>query len=580
VVVLGETVQGRHTANGRNIGGRSLRGPLALGVVVALVALTVVAVRVVAADANGCSTGVRLNIAANPDIYPSVREAATRWVATNPKVDNQCVRVQVTSTPAADVANALAVRAGAGAFINVAAKPMATPPDDQVPAVWLPDSISWIGRVQAVNRDAFEDDIPSVAMSPVVLGMPETLARTLEAGRPHKLGTDEIATLLQRALRDKDKNFQLGVAEPRRDSASLAGAILLRDAIATSPAQLPQLVAAYRTISLVPDQTAVLSSFGTRQTMAPLTEQAVLSYDANSPQSPLAAVPLESAPALDYPYATVAGKPRAVAEAADLFRKALISRSYRDIFAKAAFRDPDGGVNPGFPIGHGATAETAIGNPLTDTKKIADVLAIWTGSKIASRIVTLTDVTSVMAQPVAPGGPSRMQIVQKAQVDGLKLFTDDSEMSVWGFAAGLPGGKDYREMVPMGALGPAQRNKINTTIAANQPLPIPTRGLYESILAAYKAVKNGWEDGKSNTVLVFTAGGNTKPDGLSLDDVNLELERLTDPTKPIRVVLLGFGPDVNLDELNSIAKTTGGKAFKVERPEDIGGVFLQALLRN
>ncbi len=573
-------MQGRHTANGRNIGGRSLRGPLALGVVIVLVALTVVAVRVVAADANGCSTGVRLNIAANPDIYPSVREAATRWVATNPKVDSQCVRVQVTSTPAADVANALAVRAGAGAFINVAAKPMATPPDDQVPAVWIPDSISWIGRVQAVNRDAFEENIPSVAMSPVVLGMPEALAQSLEGGRPHKLGADDIATVLQHALRDRDKNFQIGVAEPRRDSASLAGAVLLYDAIATSPAQLPQLVAAYRAVNLVPDQAALLSSFGPRQTLAPLTEQAVLSYDANSPQTPLAAVPLEAAQALDYPYAAVRGKPRAVAQAADMFRKALTSRSYREIFAKAAFRDPDGGVNPGFPIGHGATAEAAIGNPLTDTRKIADVLSVWTGSKIASRIVTLTDVTSLMAQPVAPGGPTRMQIVQKAQVDGLKLFTDDSEMAVWGFAAGLPGGKDYREMVPMGALGSAQRNRINATIAANQPSPIPTRGLYESILAAYKAVQDGWEDGKSNTVLVFTAGGNTKPDGLSLDDVNLELERLTDPTRPIRVVLLGFGPDVNLDELNSIAKTTGGKAFKVERPEDIGSVFLQALLRN
>jgi hypothetical protein len=573
-------VQGRHSANGRNIGGRSLRGPLALGVVVALVALTVVAVRVVAADANGCSSGVRLNIAANPDIYPAVREAATRWVATNPKVDNQCVRVQVTSTPAADVANALAVRAGAGAFINVAAKPLATPSDDQVPAVWIPDSISWIGRVQAVNRDAFEDDIPSVAMSPVVLGMPEALAQSLGGGRPHKLGTDEIGSLLQRSLRDRDKNVQMGVAEPRRDSAGLAGAILLHDAIATSPAQLPTLVAAYRTVNLVPDQAALLGAFGTRQTLAPLTEQAVLTYDATAPQSPLAAVPLEAAPALDYPFATVAGKPRAVGEAADLFRKALISRPYRDIFAKAAFRDPDGGVNPGFPIGHGASADAAIGNPLTDTKKIADVLAIWTGSKIASRIITLTDVTSVMGQPVAPGAPTRMQIVQKAQVDGLKLFTDDSEMAVWGYASGFPDGKDYHEIVPMGALGAAQRNKINTTIATNQPVATPIRGLYESILAAYKAVQDGWEDGKSNTVLVFTSGSNTKPDGLSLDDVNLELERLTDPTKPIRVVLLGFGPDVNLDELNSIAKTTGGKAFKVERPEDIGSVFLQALLRN
>jgi hypothetical protein len=185
-----------------------------------------------------------------------------------------------------------------------------------------------------------------------------------------------------------------------------------------------------------------------------------------------------------------------------------------------------------------------------------------------------------MGQPVAPGGPTRLQIVQKTQVDGLKLFTDDSEMAFWGFASGFPGGKSYQEAVPMAPLSAAQRNRINSTVLSNQPVGTATRGLYEAILAGYKAVKDGWEEGKSNTVLVFTCGGNTKPDGLSLDDVNLELERLTDPTKPIRVVLLGFGPDVNLDELNSIAKTTGGKAFKVDRPEDIGGIFLQALMRN
>jgi hypothetical protein len=557
-----------------------MRGPLALGVVIGLVAVTVIAVRVVAADANGCSGGIRLNVAANPDIYPSVREAADRWVAANPKVNNECVRVQVDPIPAADVANALAVRAGAGAFINVAAKPVPTPADDEVPAVWIPDSVSWVGRVRTVNRDAFEDDTPSVAMSPVVLAMPEALARTLDGGSARKLTTAQLAGLVQRSLRDKDKNIQIGVAEPRRDSASLAGALLMHDAVATSPTQLPVLVAAYRSVGLLPDPAALLAAFGKGQTIAPMTEQAVLAYDAASSPAPLAAVGLEAAQALDYPYAVVARKPRAVARAAELFRSALISRSYRDIFAKAAFRDPEGGANPGFPAGHGASAEPAIGNPLSDTKKIGDVLGVWTVSKTPSRLVTLTDVTATMGQPVAPGAPTRMQIVQKAQVDGLKLFTDDSEMAVWGYASGLDGGKDYREMVPMGALDQAQRGRINAAIASNQPAAANIRGLYESVLAGYKAVKDGWQDGKSNSVLVFTSGGNTKPDGISLDDMQLELEKLTDPTKPIRVVLLGVGPDVNLDELTAIAKTTGGKAFKVERPEDIGAIFLQALLRT
>jgi hypothetical protein len=556
-----------------------MRGPIALGVVVVLVATTVVAVRVVSADANGCSGGVRLNVAANPDVYPAVREVAARWVTTNPKVNNDCVQVQVNPVPAADVANALAVRAGAGAFINVAAKPVPTPADDDVPAVWIPDSISWIGRVQAVNRDAFEDNLASVAMSPVVLAMPEPLARALAGGRPHKLTTEELAGLLQRSLRDKDKNIQVGVAEPRRDAASLAGATLIYDAVATSPVQLPALVGAYRGVSVVADQTALVRAFDQGQTIAPMAEQSVLAYDAGSPRTPLTAVPLEAAQALDYPYSVIAGKPRAVARAAEQFRAALLSQIYRDILAKAAFRDPSGGANPGFPVGHGASAEPVIGNPLADTKKIADVLGVWNGSKIPSRIVSLADVTAVMAQPVTPGAPTRLQVMQKTQVDGLKLFTDDSQIGFWAFASGLPGGKDYQEKVPIRPLDAVQRDRLNLAVASNRPAATNSRGLYETVLAAYKVIKDGWDSNRSNTVLVFTSGGNTKPDGLSLDDVQLELEKLTDPTKPIRVVLLGFGPDVNLDELSALAKTAGGKAFKVERPEEIGAIFLQALLR-
>jgi hypothetical protein len=325
---------------------------------------------------------------------------------------------------------------------------------------------------------------------------------------------------------------------------------------------------------------ALLRAFDQGQTVAPMSEQAVLTHDVGSPQTPLTAVPLDAAQALDYPYAVLVGKPRAIERAAEQFRAALLSRSYRDILARAAFRDPGGGVNPGFPVGHGAAAEPTIGNPLADPKKIEDVLGVWNGSKIPSRVLSLADVTAIMAQPVTPGAPTRMQIMQKTQIDGLRLFTDDSQIGLWAFASDLPGGKDYQEKVPIRPLDAVQRDRLDLAAGTNQPVATNTRGLYETVLAAYKVIKDGWDPNRSNTVLVFTSGGNSKPDGLSLDDAELELEKLTDPTKPIRVVLLGFGPDVNLDELNALAKTAGGKAFKVERPEEIGGIFLQALLRG
>jgi Ca-activated chloride channel family protein len=87
-------------------------------------------------------------------------------------------------------------------------------------------------------------------------------------------------------------------------------------------------------------------------------------------------------------------------------------------------------------------------------------------------------------------------------------------------------------------------------------------GLYETVLAAYRALQDGYQEGRSNTVVVFTDGSNSKA-GMSLETLQLELERATDPTRPVRVVLLGIGPDVHRDELEAIAATTGGRAFVV-----------------
>ena len=46
------------------------------------------------------------------------------------------------------------------------------------------------------------------------------------------------------------------------------------------------------------------------------------------------------------------------------------------------------------------------------------------------------------------------------------------------------------------------------------------------------------------------------------------------------MVLLGIGPDVHRDELDAIAATTGGRAFVVQDPEQIGNIFLRALIRT
>ena len=122
--------------------------------------------------------------------------------------------------------------------------------------------------------------------------------------------------------------------------------------------------------------------------------------------------------------------------------------------------------------------------------------------------------------------------------------------------------------------------RAQLSVGAAAPVPTNACGLYDPVLAAYKIMKAGYQEDHSNTIVVFTDSTNSKPGSMQVDQLQLELEKLTDTTKPIRVVLLGIGPDVDINELTAIAKTTGGKAFKVDNPAEIGTIFLQALLRT
>lgn len=545
---------------------RSLRAPLAVVGVLGLIGLTFVAVRAVASGDGDCDNGVKLVVAAAPDIAPAVRAAAARWSATKPQVGGDCVQVQVRAAEPADVASQLASRAGGA--INVAATALPSPADGDVPTVWIPDSTAWIVRMRAVSREMFEPDATSIAASPVTLGVPDQLAGVL--GGSGTAGAPQVAALLGKVTA---KQVQLAAVDPRRSTAGLAGAGLLYDSIVTEPRKLVDVVKAYRSIAVTADQTALTGNAGPAQ-VAPMSEQAVIAHNATGPAVPLTALPIEPAVTLDYPFAVVTGKPRANLEAAGLLRAALTADGNRSLFAKLGFRAADGSTSAGFPAGRGAATAPVPVKPFVEPQKIADILGYWNATTAPSRVLTLVDVTSSMNRPMAgSGSPSRLQVLRKTATDGLGLFTDDSELGLWAYAS------DHQQIVPLNPLGQGQRARLTTAVAAAKAVSTDVCGLYETVLAAYRSLKDGYKEGRSNTVVVFTDGANSKP-GMSLETLKLELERATDPTRPVRVVLLGVGPDVRQQELAEIAAATGGRSFVVTDPEQIGNIFLQALIRT
>ncbi|MEV4417710.1 VWA domain-containing protein [Catellatospora sp. NPDC049609] len=548
-------------------GRRAVRIPVIIIGALSLCGLATVVVRGVSADADGCSAGIKLTVAADPAVAPAITEIGNRWSATNPTVGEDCVRVEVVAKASHELANSLGTWAGGN--VDVAGKAAPTPEDSELPVVWVPDSSYWLGRVRAVDQDIFEADAPSVAASPVVLAVPETVARAF--GDKLKGGID--APLLKQLLFTKSAGLKLGVVEPRRDTAGMVGAMMLSDAVVAKESDLPTLVGVYRAIGgPVPDLDALWKAYAAGMTAAPVSEQAVIAYNAKA-KAPMAAVALAEAPTLDFPYAVRARQPRPLATAAAMFSQALRSGDYRSVFAENGLRSPDGQASTGFPVGHGVTSAGVFVQPLADMNKVRGALTVWVAAKTPSRVIALVDATSSMGRTMTGGGNTavRMQVLRSAAENGLRLFTDDSSLGLWAFA-----GKGHAPLVPLGELTKAQRGKLLTAVRQAAPQPTDASPLYKSIIDGYRELLKGYNPARSNTLVVFTDGRDTS--GMQLRAVQRELERLADVTKPVRVVLLGLGPDVKLSDLQAVADTTGGAAFQVTDPAQMETIFLRALL--
>jgi hypothetical protein len=513
---------------------------------------------------------VGVRVTATPELVDVVQDVAARWTRTKPSVDGRCVTVTVSGQPSADVASSLTVLAGGA--IDVAAKPAATPTEDELPTVWIPDSSAWLTRVAAVDRNAFADGAKSIASSPVVVAMPAALAAVV--GWPAR----PIKPAALKPLLTAGTGLKLGLAEPRRETASLAGAMVFGDALATSTADLPALVKVFRDVVKKPDTMSLLKAFGPELTAAPASEQAVLAFNAAAPVK-LVPVQFEKpSPILDFPFAIRANIPRESAQAAEAFRAALAEPYALEAMARKGFRTVEGAIGSGFPTAAGASGGAVTGTPIVDRAKVQQALGLWTAANTASRSLALFDLTASMITPMSTdnGTEPRAQVMVEAAQSGLTLFTEDTDLGMWGFAAG------HSEIAPIAKLTDKVRGQLDGRLAQAQPQPTDSAALYDTMREAYKAMQDGFDPVRPNIIIVLTDGGDSRAGGARLQQFQLDLQRLADATKPIRVILIGIDvPKNSGDEkdLQAIAKATGGGYFRMTSPDQIQTIFLNALLK-
>jgi Ca-activated chloride channel homolog len=500
-----------------------------------------------------------------------------------------CVAVQVVAADAVDVAAIVAARHG----VTLAGVGQASG-SAVVPDVWVPDSSLWLVRLRTAASGFAPENGASVARSPVVVAMPEPVAAS--AGWPEKkIGWRD---LLQQMT--SETRLRAGIVEPTRDAAGLSGLLAL-GAAAGGPEAQQTTVRAIRALAtgrsaLRQDLVARFprsgdpASVATALGAAALSEEDVIQYNATKPPIPLAALYLDPPPiSLDYPYAVMPGVDPTKVAAAGRFFDVLTSAGFRDKLGERGLRAPDGTWGAGFTAPAGAPSPAGSPPPTAtptsggkaagglDPATVDRALSTWTAVTLPGRMLAVMDVSGSMGARVPTArNATRMQVTLAAAEKGLALFDDSWAVGLWIFSTELDGPRDYQELVPIGPLT-SQRSRLAGAIPHIRPKQGGKTGLYDTLLAAYKTVLDGWEPGRVNSVVILTDGQNEDPGGISQQQLIANLKQLADPKRPIQVVIVGIDAEVNQRELSAITKVTGGGVFVTEDPATVGDIFLKAI---
>ncbi|MGN9912898.1 substrate-binding domain-containing protein [Phytohabitans sp. LJ34] len=503
-----------------------------------------------------CTDRTSLRVAAAPSVAAAAQEVAQALAARD-----RCLDVVVEARESAQVLRDLVGAAPAGSSPSAAPPPTAAtaPPPD----VWLPESTLWLRRA----RDGGAFQVPeagvSVATTPVVLALDQRSAARL--GWPAR--TPDWAALVAAerppvpvvvpdpAVSPLGFGALVGIRALAGDRAGAAAAIMRR--------------LAPRTAAMTGEAPPAPGGPGRAETAVVSTEQEVLR--AGTPQ--VAVYPKTPVPGPDYPYAVLSST--GSRDAAAAFLRALRADEGGAALARHSLRTAAGAPLTG-PSTPGRIRDTAYPPaPVPAAAEAAALLNAWGGVHLTARLLAVLDVSGSMAARIGPG-ESRLSATVKAAQGGVRLLLGATEIGLWTFSTDLDGQRDYQQIVPVGPVGP-RRAEIIERLGQVRVKPNGGTGLYDTTLAAYRDAARNWTAGRINLLLVLTDGTDDNASGISRPQLLRELATLQDKRRPLPILFIGVGPDIDRAELDQIAKATGGRVALTANPAGIRQIFFTAL---
>lgn len=554
-----------------------------------------------AAPREGCTT---VAVVASAEKAALMTEAAGRYNSSDREVDGSCYGIKVTS-----MASGLAEsRLAENSWEDEAWGP--------APDAWSPAASTWLellrfDRSSHDRPDILPAETESVVSTPLVLAMPEPMARAL--GWPDTpIGWSDLLSLANDPGGWASKGhpewgeFKLGKTNPNMSTSGLAATVgafvaatgtssdltldtLKEPRVRDFVAGVEKSVVHYGDTTLTylanlqraDDAGAALGYVSA----VAIEEKSVLDYNSGNPTGnlqtkgqhdkprvPLVAVyPKEGTLLSDNPYAVLdaqwsdAGKQAGAKDFLDFLREP----AQQELFTNEGFRTHDG--QPGSAVSDSEYLNDDLGVTLSPPSPpvLSAVRGTWAELRKPAHVLLVLDVSGSMGTS-AGAGKTRLELAQEAAVNGLGQLSDTDEVGLWVFPWQQ---QVYFQEIPIEPLGPRRQLMTNRI---EQLIPSGGTPLYAVTRKATEAVRASASPDSINAIVVMTDGKNEYPDDNDADGL---IRQLTDqaPEGGIRVFTIAYGEDADLDTLKRISEASRAAAYDATDPTTINTVFTNVL---
>jgi Bacterial extracellular solute-binding protein/von Willebrand factor type A domain len=440
--------------------------------------------------------------------------------------------------------------------------------------VWIPDDAAWAGvaGTTQLGKRPQGGSGTVVATSPIYMVTDEATAERLKHEGGGWLGLARLLT--------SDSGVHLAVRDPAGSGDGLVGAGAVGEAVWLDQgmdASADALATALRSTRTVTEGQALPAEPGEVGLVAEyaLTQRPGDSRSVAGADGLQILAGSDHTALLRYTWLPTA---QAIKDPIMTWRLGRVLSALRDAeaagaFAAAGLRRP-GAADPPTQAVTDLPKISAPPFEVFEPHKVDHVFATWYPADRRSDILVVVDVSGSMGEP-APGSKQPLiDLVRDGVLELAAVLPDESELSLWKFGSRLDPPHDYLTLLPRAPLGDAQRQRLGRAVRALTSQETGT-GLYDTILASFRAARDGYREGTPNHVVVFTDGRNEDdPGSISAAQLSAQLKAALDPNRPVSLTVIKFGPESDAKALEKALEPVDGYLDPLTTADEVRAVFI------